>query len=466
MSTQRTWNSAVVLINGDLLVAGGQGVDGPLATAEVYSLATGKWAVTAPMQNAQLIYGAALLPNGKVLLASGNSDVMYAMPDAQLFSNGIATSAYTLTFESSGNGPLRGVTTQVIAQGGASTTVTAVPSSGYHFVNWIGNGGLSSATNPLVVSNVTATQNITAMFAVNDVVKPVVTTFSIPTTSKSATVAIATFSASDNIAVLGYLLTTTSTTPLASAADWSATIPASFTFIGIPEGVAVAKTLYAWAKDAAGNVSLSRSVQTTVTIPDATRPAISAFVIPATSKTAAVTISTLVASDNKAITGYLLSTTATIPLKTATGWSTTKPTRFTFTGLTAGIPALKYLYVWVKDAAGNISLPCSAQTTITIPDVTKPVVSAFTIPLSSRSATIAINTLTVTDNGALAGFLITTTATVPLVSDSGWSAAKPINYTFTGLKTGISTKTLYAWAKDVAGNVSLPRSAKTTITLP
>jgi N-acetylneuraminic acid mutarotase len=466
MSTQRAWNSAVVLNNGDLLVAGGQGVNGPLATAEVYSLSTGKWTVTAPMQNAQLIYGAALLANGKVLLASGNSDVMYAMPDAQLFNNGFATPTYTLTFVSSGNGSLRGVTTQVIAQGGTSTTVTAVPSSGYHFVNWIGIGGFYSATNPLVVSNVTAAQNITALFAVNDAVKPVVTTFAIPTTSKSATIAITIFSASDNVAVSGYLLTTTATEPLTSASDWSATKPTSFTFIGIPDGVAVAKTLYAWAKDGAGNVSLSRSAQTTVTLPDITRPVVSAFAIPTASKTAAVQISSLIASDNIAITGYLFSSTATIPLITATGWSTAKPTSYTFTGLTVGVPAVKTLYVWVKDAAGNISLPCSAQIIITVPDLLKPVVSAFAIPSTSKSATVAITTFTVNDNGVITGYLLTLTATVPLATNTGWSASKPTNYSFTGLKAGVNGKTIYAWAKDAAGNVSRSRSAKTTIMLP
>src|SRR6185369_9566002 len=46
--------------------------------------------------------------------------------------------------------------------------VTAVPATGYHFVNWTGdNGFVTTTTNPLTVNNVTAGQNITANFAID-----------------------------------------------------------------------------------------------------------------------------------------------------------------------------------------------------------------------------------------------------------------------------------------------------------
>jgi uncharacterized repeat protein (TIGR02543 family) len=51
---------------------------------------------------------------------------------------------------------------------GSTTAVTAVPSTGYHFVNWTGTGGFVTTTsNPLTVTNVTAAQTITANFAIN-----------------------------------------------------------------------------------------------------------------------------------------------------------------------------------------------------------------------------------------------------------------------------------------------------------
>ena len=58
--------------------------------------------------------------------------------------------------------------------------------------------------------------------------------------------------ASDNVGVTGYLVTESSTKPSATAAGWTSAKPASYTFAS-----AGAKTLYAWAKDAAGNVSSS-----------------------------------------------------------------------------------------------------------------------------------------------------------------------------------------------------------------
>lgn len=88
--------------------------------------------------------------------------------------------------------------------------------------------------------------------AVADTTAPVVATFSVPAISPGLTVAISAFTATDNIAVTGYYVTASGTAPAAGAAGWSSTPQTSYT-------VAAAGfwTLYAWAKDAAGNVSLS-----------------------------------------------------------------------------------------------------------------------------------------------------------------------------------------------------------------
>jgi regulation of enolase protein 1 (concanavalin A-like superfamily) len=88
---------------------------------------------------------------------------------------------------------------------------------------------------------------------------PTVTAFSIPATSSSLTVPVTTFTAVDNVAVTGYLVTESSTRPSASASGWSATPPTSYTF-----ATGGTKTLYAWAKDAAGGVSSSRSATVTI----------------------------------------------------------------------------------------------------------------------------------------------------------------------------------------------------------
>ncbi len=93
-----------------------------------------------------------------------------------------------------------------------------------------------------------------------DTTAPVITAFSLPASSSSLTVFITSFTASDNVGVTGYMLTESSVAPAAGAAGWSAAAPGYYTF-----AVADISTLYAWAKDAAGNVSSASSAQVDTT---------------------------------------------------------------------------------------------------------------------------------------------------------------------------------------------------------
>ncbi len=284
-----------------------------------------------------------------------------------------------------------------------------------------------------------------------DTTAPTVTGFTIPATATSLTVLITSLTATDNIGVTGYLVNESATAPAASAAGWSATAPTSHTFT-----TAGTKTLYAWAKDAAGNVSTSRTASTTITLPDTTPPLVTVFTIPATATSLTVSITSLTATDNVGVTGYLVNESATAPAASAAGWSATAPTSHTFT--TAGT---KTLYAWAKDAAGNVSTSRTASTTITLPDTTPPLVTVFTIPATATSLTISITSLTATDNVGVTGYLVNESATAPAASAAGWSATAPTSHTF----TTAGTKTLYAWAKDAAGNVSTSLSASVTITI-
>jgi len=91
---------------------------------------------------------------------------------------------------------------------------------------------------------------------VADATPPTVQAFVTPATSNSLTVPITTLTATDDNAVTGLMVTQSPTAPAASAPNWSATPPTTFTF---PQGTAPGlKDLFAWAKDAAGNVSTSR----------------------------------------------------------------------------------------------------------------------------------------------------------------------------------------------------------------
>lgn len=77
-----------------------------------------------------------------------------------------AINSYTLIFSAGPNGSISGTTQQIINHGSSSSAMTAVPATGYNFVNWTGTGGFVATTaNPLTVSNVTADMAITANFA-------------------------------------------------------------------------------------------------------------------------------------------------------------------------------------------------------------------------------------------------------------------------------------------------------------
>ena len=72
MTTARWLNTATVLPNGKILVAGGADSSfNPFASAELFDPATGAWTATGSMQTPRYYHSATLLPNGKVLCACG-----------------------------------------------------------------------------------------------------------------------------------------------------------------------------------------------------------------------------------------------------------------------------------------------------------------------------------------------------------------------------------------------------------
>src|ERR1035437_6127192 len=266
------------------------------------------------------------------------------------------------------------------------------------------NGG----TNPPTCTNII------------DTTKPIVTSFYIPITSSSFVIPITSLVATDNVGIVGYRVTESSTIP---TYGWSLSKPINYIFTS-----AGLKHLYAWAKDTSGNVSTPLGRQVTITsvintctngttnypscntyspctnggtnppicsiIPDTIKPVVTSFSIPTTYSSLTVPISNLIASDDNAIVGYLLTERSTPPLLSNSLWQDTKPTSYTF--MTEG--PNKYLYAWVLDSSGNVSSQFDDMITIVIPDTTQPVVTSFTIPSTGTSLTISITTFTATDN--------------------------------------------------------------------
>jgi len=74
MTTNRYGHTATLLPDGKVLVAGGDSSSDYLASAEVYDPALGTWSATGSMTTGRSDHTATLLPDGKVLVAGGYSN--------------------------------------------------------------------------------------------------------------------------------------------------------------------------------------------------------------------------------------------------------------------------------------------------------------------------------------------------------------------------------------------------------
>lgn len=138
--------------------------------------------------------------------------------------------------------------------------------------------------------------------------------------------------------------------------------------------------------------------------------------------------------------------------------------------LSAPAPTTPGTYTWKAAWHGNMNDSGSAHGDVTVntnsftvtapADTTKPVVSAFTLPGTATSMTVPVGSFTATDNVAVTGYMITTSATAPAAGAAGWTASAPTSAT----APAAGSATFYAWAKDAAGNVSASKNASVTIT--
>ncbi len=123
--------------------------------------------------------------------------------------------------------------------------------------------------------------------------------------------------------------------------------------------------------------------------------------------------------------------------------------RFDLTPLAVGDVTVDIAGGAAQDISGNPNN--AAPQFIRRYDNVAPSVTAFSAPMSSTSLNIPISTFTASDNlVGVSGYMITESATPPLVTNAGWSASAPATYNV--LANGLYT--LYPWAKDAAGNVS------------
>jgi hypothetical protein len=99
MAAAREGHEATLLSNGKVLVAGGtlsfDTLDRVTATAELYDPATGTFSPTGSMTTPRALFTATLLPNGKVLVSGGNDNLGKVLATAELYDPTAGT--FTLT---------------------------------------------------------------------------------------------------------------------------------------------------------------------------------------------------------------------------------------------------------------------------------------------------------------------------------------------------------------------------------
>jgi uncharacterized protein YecT (DUF1311 family) len=84
-SAKYLYHTATLLLNGKVLLAGGEVRGGVRNAAELYDPATGRFSPAGNLLSARFFHSAILLPNGKVLIAGGTNDGVKAIESFELY---------------------------------------------------------------------------------------------------------------------------------------------------------------------------------------------------------------------------------------------------------------------------------------------------------------------------------------------------------------------------------------------
>ena len=95
LNTGRSGQTATLLQDGRVLVVGGFGGGGSLASAELYDPATGTWTQTGSVTTPRLFHTATLLPNGMVLVVGGQGANLEHLKTTELYDPATGTWSFT-----------------------------------------------------------------------------------------------------------------------------------------------------------------------------------------------------------------------------------------------------------------------------------------------------------------------------------------------------------------------------------
>jgi hypothetical protein len=207
-------------------------------------------------------------------------------------------------------------------------------------------------------------------------------------------------------------------------------------------------TAYLYVIDSAGNVNTTGYPLTIASASDTTVPVVTAFTLPSVSSSLVVPISSFTATDNTAVTGYLVNESATAPAAGDSGWSATAQSTYTF--VTDG---LKTLYAWAKDAANNVATSLSGTVTV---DTTDPTISSIASTTTATTATITWTT----------NELATSTVSYGLTTGYGTASTSASSVTSHSITlSGLASATTYHFtvgSQDAVGNVATSSDATFT----
>ena len=262
-----------------------------------------------------------------------------------------------------------------------------------------------------------ATANVTNI----DKIKPIVTEATATTNSITIT---ATDEASG---IIGYAITTSNSQPT-SFTGVGNTKNFSTTVRGKKQGT----TYYVWVKDAAGNVSTSRSTATGnvtgLTSADTT------FSYNPTGWTNGNVTAT--ASTTK--TGYTLQTS-----KDGQNWSSTASQTYSENGKI-------YARLWDGTNGGGY-----AAGNVTNIDKVKPSIGTISgSNTASNVGTISVSNISETGGSGIAGYYVNTNSNKPTATSVTWKGLSSTSFAYNVSSNG----TYYVWVKDKAGNVSDTKS--------
>ena len=181
-----------------------------------------------------------------------------------------------------------------------------------------------------------------------DTSAPAITTFTVTPLTSSLAIPITAFTATDDVLVAGYLITSSAAVPALDAPGWTITVPLTY-----PVASEGAYTLYPWAKDASGHVSAVFAAPRAVVV-DTNTPDTHIDTTPANPNSSAEASFTFSSADASASFECRLDGSSFAPCASPQ----------TYTGLTDGPHNFS---VRAKDPAGNVDAsPASFTWTINL----------------------------------------------------------------------------------------------------